>query len=189
MNEQPSERISVTRFVTSWGVIRAASTQKGLAILTLPGETDESFRAVLDRIFPQRIEEQGGSLLAETERQLTAYLGGALTEFSLSLDVRGTAFQIQALAEVARIPYGCTRTYGDVARAIGNPGAVRAVGSANARNPIPLVIPCHRVVAENGLGGYAGGLAMKKRLLAMEGVRGRDNNPDLFDFDKHKGVR
>jgi len=189
VNPRSSERIGVTRFVTSWGAVHAAATRQGLAILTLPGETDELFRVALQRVFPKRIEEQGGSLLAEVTRQLTAYLEGRLTRFTLPLDVRGTAFQKQTLTEVARIPYGCTRTYGEVALAVGNRRAVRAVGMANARNPIPLVIPCHRVVAADGLGGYAGGLAMKTRLLALEGARGRDHNPDLFDSDKHKGVR
>ncbi len=74
------------------------------------------------------------------------------------------------LERVAAIPYGHTLTYGAIARAIGKPGAARAVGAANARNPLPLLIPCHRVVASNGLGGYGGGLAMKRRLLELEGL-------------------
>jgi methylated-DNA-[protein]-cysteine S-methyltransferase len=86
------------------------------------------------------------------------------------LDIRATPFQKKVLRRVARIPFGKTATYGRVAASVGAPNASRAVGQANASNNLPLVIPCHRVVAANGLGGYGGGLTLKKRLLNLEGA-------------------
>ena len=107
--------------------------------------------------------------------QLRAYLSGELRAFSLPYDTRGTAFQREVWAVVARIPYGETRTYGQVARELGRSGAARAVGLANGRNPVAPVVPCHRVVGSDGrLTGYAGGLELKRRLLQLEsGTRGR----------------
>ncbi len=103
------------------------------------------------------------------ERELHEYFGGARTAFSFATHTAGTPFQEAVWAELLRIPYGETRTYGEVARALGKPHAFRAVGAANHANPIPIVIPCHRVVQSGGgLGGYGGGLALKRRLLNLE---------------------
>ncbi|MGN0800111.1 MAG: methylated-DNA--[protein]-cysteine S-methyltransferase [Christensenellales bacterium] len=108
-------------------------------------------------------------LLAETERQLAEYFSGERRVFSLPLAPEGTAFQRRVWAALLEIPYGETLSYGEVARRVGNPKAARAVGMANNRNPIAIVIPCHRVVGADGsLTGYAGGLAAKERLLALE---------------------
>ncbi|WMC10182.1 methylated-DNA--[protein]-cysteine S-methyltransferase [Oceanimonas pelagia] len=108
-------------------------------------------------------------LLAEACRQLNAYFTGQLTRFTLSLAPAGTAFQQQVWQALLTIPWGEQRSYGEVASAIGNPRAVRAVGAANGRNPIPILIPCHRVIGANGsLTGYAGGLERKRWLLAHE---------------------
>jgi methylated-DNA-[protein]-cysteine S-methyltransferase len=110
-------------------------------------------------------------LLLEAARQLRAYFAGQLREFHLPLDMQGTDFQKRVWRQVSAIPYGETRSYLQIATAIGSPGAVRAVGAANGANPVPIVIPCHRVVGANGkLVGYGGGLALKKRLLEMEGA-------------------
>lgn len=101
--------------------------------------------------------------------ELEEYVRGERVEFTFAIAPHGTDFDHSVWHEVARIPYGTTATYGDVARRIGRPGAARAVGHANGRNPVPLVIPCHRVVAAGGkLGGYGGGLPLKRRLLALE---------------------
>ena len=101
--------------------------------------------------------------------QIRDYLAGRRTDFDLQLDVRGTDFQLAVWRELERIPYGETRSYAQVARTIGHDRAVRAVGAANGANPIPLILPCHRVIAaDGGLGGYGGGLDLKRRLLAME---------------------
>jgi methylated-DNA-[protein]-cysteine S-methyltransferase len=103
--------------------------------------------------------------------QLTEYFAGERRAFDLPLAPRGTPFQQKVWRALCDIPFGTVRTYGDVARAIGQPLARRAVGQANGRNPLPIVIPCHRVVAGDGtIGGYSGGLHVKHRLLALEGV-------------------
>jgi methylated-DNA-[protein]-cysteine S-methyltransferase len=103
--------------------------------------------------------------------QLGDYFAGKRREFDLPLAPRGTTFQHRVWEALTRIPFGAVRTYGDVARSIGQPLAVRAVGQANGRNPLPIVIPCHRVIAGDGsIGGYSGGLNVKHRLLALEGV-------------------
>jgi methylated-DNA-[protein]-cysteine S-methyltransferase len=106
--------------------------------------------------------------------ELQAYARGDLETFSFAVDPAGTDFDHRVWQAVARIPYGATETYGAIARTIGVPGGARAVGHANGRNPLPLVIPCHRVVAAGGgLGGYGGGIPLKRRLLALEArVRG-----------------
>lgn len=111
----------------------------------------------------------GDSLVHEAARQLEEYFAGRRRVFDLPLDLRGTVFQRRVWSELLKIPFGETRTYAEVARAIGAPRAVRAVGAANGANPVPIVVPCHRVVATGGgLGGYRGGLQLKRRLLEME---------------------
>jgi methylated-DNA-[protein]-cysteine S-methyltransferase len=112
-------------------------------------------------------------LLAEARRQLTSYFAGELREFDLPVSVRGTAFQRLVWAELEKIPYGVTFSYGQIAAALGLPmGASRAVGTANGRNPIAIVVPCHRVIGANGkLVGYAAGLDRKKYLLNHESER------------------
>lgn len=108
-------------------------------------------------------------VLSEAKAQLQAYFAGRLRVFDLPLAPEGTAFQHTVWDEVSRIPYGEIRTYAEIAAAIANPAATRAVGAANGANPIPIVIPCHRVVRTGGaLGGYGGGLDMKRALLALE---------------------
>jgi methylated-DNA-[protein]-cysteine S-methyltransferase len=107
--------------------------------------------------------------LAEARQQLTAYFAGERTSFNLNLKPGGTDFQRQVLAELQKIPYGTTTSYGDIARRIGRPKAVRAVGTANGRNPIPIIIPCHRVIGSNGdLTGFGGGIPIKAALLRLE---------------------
>lgn len=106
---------------------------------------------------------------AEACAQLRAYFDGSLREFDLELAPGGTPFQLLVLDELRRIPYGTTVSYGDIARRIGRPKAVRAVGHANGRNPIPIIIPCHRVIGASGdLTGFGGGLATKEALLRHE---------------------
>ena len=109
------------------------------------------------------------ALFVEAKTQLSGYFEGSLREFSLPLDPSGTPFQLSVLDELRKIPYGETVSYGEIASRLKNPKAVRAVGAANARNPIPVIIPCHRVIGANGkLTGFGGGLPTKERLLTLE---------------------
>jgi len=101
--------------------------------------------------------------------ELAEYFEGTRTRFTVPMTPEGTAFQLGVWNALEQIPYGETRTYGDIAKAVGNPGASRAVGMANHHNPIPIMIPCHRVVATGGkLGGFGGGVDLKQRLLQLE---------------------
>ena len=112
---------------------------------------------------------EDSSALADTMRQLRAYFAGEIERFDLLLAPEGTPFQQRVWQELLEIPYGETISYGELARRIGNPNASRAVGLANGSNPIPIIIPCHRVIGSNGkLTGYGGGLPIKEKLLALE---------------------
>ncbi|GAB2918314.1 methylated-DNA--[protein]-cysteine S-methyltransferase [Streptomyces heilongjiangensis] len=109
------------------------------------------------------------TLLAEAKEQLAAYFAGELRQFTLALRLHGTGFQRGVWEQLARIPFGETRSYGELADALGSPRASRAVGLANGRNPVGIIVPCHRVVGSDGsLTGYGGGLDRKRRLLAFE---------------------
>ena len=109
-------------------------------------------------------------VLKETASQLDEYFAGERTDFDVAMELDGTNFQREVWSELTRIPYGETISYGELARRVGRPSAPRAVGQANGRNPIPVIVPCHRVLASNGIGGYGGGLKVKRALLAVEGV-------------------
>jgi len=138
------------------GPLTVASTEKGIASIHFGNAVPDG--AVAD-----------SSANHESVEQLTEYFQGKRTRFDLQLDVEGTSFQKAVWGELLRIPYGETRTYGEIAKAIGRPGAARAVGMANHDNPIAVVIPCHRVIGRDGsLTGYAGGVHLKARLLSIE---------------------
>jgi methylated-DNA-[protein]-cysteine S-methyltransferase len=116
--------------------------------------------------------ESGPDVVEETIRQLQAYFSGRLVQFDLPLKPDGTPFQKQVWRELQNIPYGTVISYGELARRIGKPKASRAVGAANGANPIPIVIPCHRVIGSNSkMTGYGGGIQIKEKLLKLEGVR------------------
>jgi methylated-DNA-[protein]-cysteine S-methyltransferase len=118
---------------------------------------------------PKDMELRETEVLKEAYWQLSSYLAGKLKEFSLPLSPHGTDFQRKVWDVLRRIPYGETASYKDIAEAVGKPKAFRAVGMANNRNPIPIIIPCHRVIGSDGtLVGYGGGLDMKRRLLDLE---------------------
>ena len=110
--------------------------------------------------------------LATARQQLTEYFAGTRKDFDLPVALNGTEFQVSVLEALQDIPYGETVSYGEIAKRIGRPKAVRAVGAANGRNPIPIVVPCHRVISADGtLGGFSAGLAAKRWLLSHEGVQ------------------
>jgi len=110
--------------------------------------------------------------LAPYHKQLNEYFAGKRQEFTVALDIRGTDFQKRCWQELLKIPYGQTRSYRQIAEAVGNRNALRAVGLANGQNPIAIIVPCHRVIASDGtLCGYGGGLQVKEELLRLEGAR------------------
>jgi len=153
----------------SFGKVHLVCTASGLCLTVLGSERAQGqLVAWKERHEPdaQVIETTAG--LEEVIEQLEAYDAGSLREFDLALDLRGTPFQLRVWGELQRIPHGEVRTYGEMAASLGQPGASRAVGGANGRNPVPLIVPCHRVVASIGLGGFTGGLEWKERLLAHE---------------------
>ena len=167
---QEAEEIVFTAELDSpIGKLRLASTDAGLAWLGLPRAGGRGFAGWLARNAPGARREAAFAPNRDAIRQLGEYLEGKRTAFELALDLRGTDFQRAVWSALLRIPYGETRSYGEIAREIGRPHAVRAVGTANGSNPVALVVPCHRVIAAQGkLGGYGGGLDLKRRLLAME---------------------
>jgi len=143
------------------GRLLVAGDEKGLRHISFP-----SGKSPLQ---PGSAWKEGCNALGEAIRQLHAYFEGELKTFSLTLAPWGTPFQLSVLRALQEIPYGQTISYGELARRVGRPRASRAVGAANARNPLPIVIPCHRVIGSDGsLTGFGGGLAAKKRLLALE---------------------
>ena len=114
-------------------------------------------------------KSQASAVLDKTEKQITEYLTGQRKEFDMPLELEGTEFQRKVWAELQKIPYGQTRSYKDIAKSLKDANASRAVGTANGRNPISLIVPCHRVISSDGtMGGYAGGLPIKKMLLSLE---------------------
>ena len=121
------------------------------------------------RVLPKSDWQEDPRAFREPVRQLRAYFAGELEQFDIRLAPEGTEFQQRVWTELSKIPYGETVSYGELARRIGNPKASRAVGLANGSNPIPIIIPCHRVIGSNGkLTGYGGGLPVKEKLLALE---------------------
>jgi len=163
------ERVFVAELESPIGTLRLASTDAGLAYVQLPNAAGRGFAGWLARQAPGTRVEPAFAPNREAMRQLADYLAGKRFVFDLPLDLRGTEFQRAVWRELQRIPHGEVRSYADVARAVGAPQAVRAVGAANGANPVAIVVPCHRVIAaDGGLGGYAGGAALKRRLLMME---------------------
>ncbi|OJU84915.1 MAG: cysteine methyltransferase [Solirubrobacterales bacterium 70-9] len=161
--------VAYTSVDSPFGTLLLAKTPRGLVRLGLPEEDADALLADLaGRISPRVLEAPAG--LDEERRELDDYFAGRRRDFELPIDWQlSHGFLLRARQEIAAIPYGETRTYTDLARGAGNERAVRAAGSACSRNPIPLVVPCHRVLRSDGsLGGYAGGLEMKEKLLDME---------------------
>ncbi len=148
------------------GRLTLVASDDGLAAILWENDRPGRVRLDLDA------EDAAHPVLAETGRQLDEYFEGRRKQFALPLDMAGTAFQRKVWNALLTIPFGETRSYKDVARQVGSPDAVRAVGAANGKNPVSIVAPCHRVVGSTGkLTGFAGGLDVKARLLALEGAQ------------------
>ena len=155
------ETLLCARTPSPVGPLFLAASEKGLVRL--------EFQDRIQQMKPNIELRESKAALAPYLRELDEYFGGDLREFSLPLDLRGTAFQLACWHALLKIPYGETRSYADIARGIGHPHAYRAVGMSNNRNPIAILVPCHRVIASSGaLCGYGGGLDIKSKLLALE---------------------
>jgi AraC family transcriptional regulator of adaptative response/methylated-DNA-[protein]-cysteine methyltransferase len=167
------ECILTTMIPTPLGPLVAGATSKGLCLLEFTDRRMlEAQVTTLRRHFKAPIVPGSNRHLAQARRELKEYFAGRRTQFDVAVDAPGTDFQQQVWKELRRIPTGATRSYADIARQVGRPGAVRAVGTANGMNRIAIVIPCHRVVNTGGkLGGYGGGLWRKQALLELEGAQ------------------
>lgn len=163
--------IYYTAFNSPIGKIFIAKSKKGVCRIGLPGETKESFLNWIQRYASGEDSVEDSAILSSEVVELKRYFAGDLTEFSFSVDLIASPFRQKVLAMVRKIPYGTTASYKEIAERMGTPSAVRAVGNANAHNPIPIVIPCHRVIAHDGsLGGYGAGIELKGQLLELEGA-------------------
>jgi O-6-methylguanine DNA methyltransferase len=176
------ETLHSTTFTSPVGPLFLAASARGLVALEFdvrtPGQQSlrpnprdlrqEATQPAERHKFPF---QESAELLRPYTKQLDEYFSGKRREFTFALDLRGTDFQLACWRSLLAIPYGETRTYADIARAVGKPNAFRAVGMANNRNPVAIVVPCHRVIASDGtLCGYGGGLDIKRKLLELEGA-------------------
>jgi O-6-methylguanine DNA methyltransferase len=166
-----NDTVIVGTIATPAGTLGAALSPQGLGRLTFSTEDLGACEAWARRWMPNARVERRGAQFDDLARQLAAYFEGRLRVFDIPLDLRGTSFQIAAWRALLEIGYGEVRTYSAHAAAIGHPRAIRAVGAANGANPIPIIVPCHRLIGKNGsLIKYGGGLDIKRRLLEIEGV-------------------
>jgi methylated-DNA-[protein]-cysteine S-methyltransferase len=153
------------------GLLKLVASETGMVAILW--ENDDPKRVRLGTLGSLR-EESRHPVLLEAQRQLNGYFSGKVDRFHIALDFHGTEFQKKVWKALIEIPFGETRSYSEIARQIGRPGAARAVGAANGRNPVSIIAPCHRVIGANGqLTGFAGGLAAKSLLLKLE-AQGRD---------------
>jgi len=160
------EKIFYSFMETQFGTLLLASTEKGMKRIMLSGSNQLN----------QLRQEFGKNQLRENKNfnenaagQLRQYFQGKRKQFNLPLDLEGTDFQKQVLRAVQQVPYGTTQSYQQIALKIGNPRAVRAVGNANRTNPLPIIIPCHRIIGSDGsMIGYGGGIDLKRKLLEFE---------------------
>lgn len=157
------------------GPLLLAGDQEGLKLISFPeGSKKED---------PQPEWIKNEVPFQETIQQLNDYFAGKLKDFSLPLCPHGTEFQLDVLEELQKIPYGATISYGELAKRVGRPKASRAVGAANGRNPLPIVIPCHRVIGSNGtLTGFGGGIPAKKLLLNLEQSKDTPQEENQMQF-------
>ncbi|MBM3882120.1 MAG: methylated-DNA--[protein]-cysteine S-methyltransferase [Verrucomicrobia bacterium] len=175
-----ADRLLTATLDSPLGPLTAAATRANLCWLSFAiGATLEQELARLEQHFSQPCQPGSHPLLRQTQRELDRYFTGRLRAFSIPVLTRGTAFQQRVWDQLQRIPYGHTLGYADLARRAGKPQAQRAVGQANGRNPIVILIPCHRVVSRtDGLGGYSAGLWRKRWLLDLE-RNGQPPSPPL----------
>ena len=151
------------------GAIFFALRNNYICLLSLGRNADEDFHRYLSRVYDDEPVKLSTSKLQHMINQLNEYFAGVRTEFDIPVKPEGTDFQQQVWQALLDLPYGRVISYGDLAVKLNNPGGMRAVGAANGKNPIPILIPCHRVIAADGsLGGYTGGLDIKRKILDIE---------------------
>ena len=159
--------IYYTKFKSPIGTLGLVCDDEYLLRILLPNE--EISVQNLQKLYPTEVITENNSGFKDVISQLTEYFDGKRKQFDIKTKMEITSFYKKALSEVVKVPYGTTLSYGKIAQQINSPKAARAVGTANARNPLPIIIPCHRIITKNGkLGGYAGGLKMKEYLLDLE---------------------
>jgi len=170
----PREGIALGAVTTGIGEIRIACTAHAVVAIALPGEelpsvvSHRSDEGRLETMAPYK-NQATAALIDQTSEELVAYVAGGLQRFTVPIAPAGSAFQQLVWGAVSEVPYGRTTTYGAVAAALGKPRAARAVGHANGANPLPIIVPCHRLVGHDGsLTGYGGGLTLKRWLLDHE---------------------
>ena len=164
LRKEPRMSLSYKFVESPIGNLKLVASEQGLVAILWEQENPRRVR--LDDL----VENAQQPILKQTEAELKEYFAGKRTEFTVPLDMRGTRFQKQVWEALLGIPYGETRTYGQLANQLGNPRATRAVGAANGRNPVAIIAPCHRVIGFSGkLTGFAGGLEAKAHLLNLEG--------------------
>ena len=175
--ENVSPILAFRHFPSPIGLLTAVASEHGLRAMHWEGVSDEGLEEATDHL-----------VLNETVEQLDAYFSGTLTRFDIPLDLQGTPFQKQVWNLLRDIPYGETRSYGELAVELGDAKKVRAVGLANGRNPVPIVVPCHRVIGKSGdLVGFGGGIEVKAFLLRLEQ---QHRQPDLFfSFENSRVVK
>lgn len=165
----PAETVHVSRCDTELGEVSLASTSSGVVCCSLPGDRAKTVIHWVREHLPGAAIIHGRGRNGPAIRAVQDFVAGRRHDLDLPLDLRGTDFQRSIWNALREVPYGETISYGELARRAGHPGATRACGTANNKNPVPLFVPCHRVVASDGsLGGFAGGLPLKRKLLGIE---------------------
>ena len=165
------ETLYYTSFNSKIGTVHVASTKKGICKLSIPGQTKKEFIGWLQEHFPTAGIVESNSKNRKFIDELNRYFDCKLVKFKTRVDLVGSDFQKRVWRELRRIRYGTTVSYKDLARRLGSPEAYRAVGRANATNPLPIVVPCHRVLgAKDDMIGYAAGIKTKEFLLRLEGA-------------------
>ncbi len=163
------EKIYYSGLETPMGIMWAAASEKGLVQFNISGSKEGFRKELREHIKAEYVEDS--SRFKELKKQLDRYFQGEKLIFKVPFDMRGTQFQVDVWKAIYSIPNGKLSSYGRIAKQVGRPKAVRAVGNAVGDNPISLIVPCHRVVASNGgLGGFSSGLELKRRLLIYEGI-------------------
>jgi len=171
-------KLSISSVPTPWGEVYYAVSEKGAVAITTPGQEIAELHLLLARLGRAGQAGEDASGLHQVGLELAEYFRGERQDFTFPLDEGGTPFQRQVWRALRQVPYGAIASYKDIAIAIGKPKAFRAIGQANAKNPLPIVTPCHRICsADGGLGGFAGGLECKRQLLAFE--QGHKGGPHL----------